>query len=70
MMGHINFEDHALIKRWQASKKMNATCGKFKEKIKWGNHWKLFSFVVGSCECFWSFRVHSNMSVESAIEKL
>ncbi len=27
-------------------------------------------FVAGSCACFWSFGVHNNMSVESAIEKL
>jgi hypothetical protein len=32
MMGHINCKDHALIKRWRASKKMNATGGMFKEK--------------------------------------
>jgi hypothetical protein len=25
MMGRINFEDHALIKRWQANEKMNVT---------------------------------------------
>jgi hypothetical protein len=35
-MGHINFEDHALIKRWWASKKMNAMSEKFKDK-KGGN---------------------------------
>jgi hypothetical protein len=34
MMGRINFENHALIKRWQVSKQMNATCGKFKDKKK------------------------------------
>jgi hypothetical protein len=28
-MGHISYKDHALIKRWQASKKMNAN-----EKLK------------------------------------
>jgi hypothetical protein len=36
-MGHINFEDHAIIKRWHASKNMNVTSGKFKEKEEWGN---------------------------------
>jgi acyl CoA:acetate/3-ketoacid CoA transferase alpha subunit len=33
VMGCINFEDHALIKKWLASKKMNATSKMFKEKI-------------------------------------
>jgi hypothetical protein len=32
MMGHINFEDHALIKRWQACKKMYAMGGMFKAR--------------------------------------
>jgi len=33
-MGHINFEDHALIKRRHASKKMNAMGKKFKDEKK------------------------------------
>jgi acyl CoA:acetate/3-ketoacid CoA transferase alpha subunit len=32
MMGRINYKDHVLIKRWQASKKMNATSEKLKDK--------------------------------------
>jgi hypothetical protein len=32
MMGHINFKDHALIKRQRASKKMNAMSGTFKDE--------------------------------------
>jgi hypothetical protein len=32
VMGHINFEDHALIKRRYACKKMNATCRRFKDE--------------------------------------
>ncbi len=32
VMGRISFEDHALIKRRWASKKMNATSGMFKDK--------------------------------------
>ncbi len=32
MMGHINFEDRVLIKRWGASKKMNAMGDKFKDE--------------------------------------
>jgi len=28
----INFKDHVLIKRWWASKKMNVTSRKFKDK--------------------------------------
>jgi hypothetical protein len=31
-MGRINFEDHALIEKWQASIKMNATGRMFKDK--------------------------------------
>jgi len=34
VMGHINFEDHALIKRQWIGKKMNATSTKFKDKKK------------------------------------
>jgi hypothetical protein len=32
LLGHINFKDHALIKKWWASKKMNATSETFKDK--------------------------------------
>jgi hypothetical protein len=32
VMGRINFEDHALIKRQWASKKLNAISGMFKDK--------------------------------------
>jgi hypothetical protein len=34
MMGHINFEDHALIKRQWAYEKMNMTGGMFKDMKK------------------------------------
>jgi hypothetical protein len=34
VMGHINFKDHALIKRYWAGKKMNATGEKFKDEKK------------------------------------
>jgi hypothetical protein len=37
MMGCINFEDRALIKKWRARKKMNATSEMFKDKKKQGN---------------------------------
>jgi hypothetical protein len=37
MMGHINFEDQALIKRQQVGKKMNTTSEKLKDKKTWGN---------------------------------
>jgi len=33
VMGHINFEDHVLIKRWQTSK-MNMMVGIFKDEKK------------------------------------
>jgi hypothetical protein len=49
---------------------MNVMGEKFKDEKKWSNHWKQFTFVVGSCACFQSFGVHSNMNVESVIEKL
>ncbi len=70
VMGRINFKDHALIKRRWANEKMNVTSGMFKDKKKWGNHQKQFVFVAKSYACFQSFGVHSNMSLESAIEKL
>ncbi len=38
--------------------------------IKWGDYWKLFSFVVGSCERFQNFGDHKNMNANRAIEKL
>jgi hypothetical protein len=41
-MGHINFEDWVLIKRWQACKK-NATSQKFKD----GKN----GVIVKSCFC-------------------
>jgi hypothetical protein len=31
MMDCINFEDHVLIKRWQANEKMNVTCEMIKD---------------------------------------
>jgi hypothetical protein len=34
VMGHINFEDHALINRQLTSKKMNVSVGKFKDEKK------------------------------------
>jgi hypothetical protein len=52
MMGRINFEDHALIRRWWVDEKMNATSGMFKNMKKWGNHWKRFVFVARSCVHF------------------
>jgi hypothetical protein len=32
VMGHINFKDFALIKRWWVGKKKNATSGMFKDE--------------------------------------
>ncbi len=69
-MGHVNFNDHALIKRWWAGKKVNVMSEKFKDKKKRDNHQKQFAFVVGSCAHFQSFGIHSNMNVDSVIEKL
>jgi hypothetical protein len=37
VMGRINFEDHALIKRRRVDEKMNVTGGMFKDKKKWRN---------------------------------
>jgi hypothetical protein len=34
MMGHINFEDHALIKRYQVGKKVNAMNRMFRDEKK------------------------------------
>ncbi len=36
VMGHINFEDHALIKRWWGDEKMNVTGEMFKDEKKRG----------------------------------
>jgi hypothetical protein len=69
-MGHINFEDHALIKRWHVDEKMNLTGGMFKDEKKPGNCQKQFAFITRSYAHFQSFGVHSSMSAESAIEKL
>jgi hypothetical protein len=38
MMGRINFEDHAIIKRRRADEKMNVTGMMFKDEKKWGNY--------------------------------
>jgi hypothetical protein len=70
VMGYINFENQALIKRWWAHEKMNAMGGKLKNKKKWCDYQKWFLFLVESCECFRSFGNHISMSVESVIEKL
>ncbi len=70
VMGHINFEDHVLIKRKPTNEKMNVKGGMFKDKKKRGNHQKQFAFVVKSYVCFQSFGVHNNMSAKSVIEKL
>jgi hypothetical protein len=40
VMGHVNFNDHALIKRWWAGKKVNVMSEKFKDKKKRDNHQK------------------------------
>ncbi len=37
VMGRINFEDHALIKRWRANEKMNVMGEMFKDEKKRGN---------------------------------
>jgi hypothetical protein len=34
VMGHINFKDHALIKKWQVDEKMNVMGGMFKDVKK------------------------------------
>ncbi len=37
VMGHINFEDHALIKKQWVDEKMNVTCEMLKDVKKKGN---------------------------------
>jgi hypothetical protein len=37
MMGHINFEDHVLIKRWKVNEKMIVMGRMSKDKKKQGN---------------------------------
>jgi hypothetical protein len=70
VMGCINFQNHALVKRWWVDEKMNVIGKMFKDKKKRGNRQKQFAFVVGIYACFGSFGVHNNMNVNSAIEKL
>jgi hypothetical protein len=36
-MGHHNFKDEVLIKRWWASQKINGTSEKLKDENKWSN---------------------------------
>jgi hypothetical protein len=45
-----------------------ARCSRTEKKQ--GNCQKKFTFVIGSCARFRSFRIHNSMNVESAIEKL
>jgi hypothetical protein len=40
MMGCINFDDHALIKKQKVGKKMNVTGEMFKDEKKWGSYQK------------------------------
>ncbi len=68
VMGRINFEDHALIKRWWEVEKMNVIGGMFKDEKKQRNYQKQFAFVVGSCARFRSFGIHSSMSAECVIK--
>ncbi len=69
-MGHHNFKDEALIKRWRARQKMNGMSGKFKDENKQNNCQKLFSFATRSYVFFQSYGVHKNMNVENMIKKL
>jgi hypothetical protein len=69
-MGLINFDDHVLIKRQRVGKKMNETCGMFKDVKKWGSCQNQFVFVVGNYTRFQSFGVHCSVSAKNAIEKL
>jgi hypothetical protein len=52
VMGHINFKDHALIKKQHEDEKMNVMGGMFKKEKKRGKHQKQFAFVAGSYACF------------------
>ncbi len=70
VMGNLNFEHHALIKRWWVSKKNECNGWDVQGQKWWSDHQKQFVFVVGSCTHFQSFGVHSNMNAKSAIEKL
>ncbi len=49
MMGHHNFKDETLIKRWYVVQKMNGTSKKLKDKNKWSNRWELFLFIAKNC---------------------
>ncbi len=67
-MGRINFEDHALIKRWGVNKKNECDGRGFKDEKKLGVLSK--AIYIGSRAYFRSFGVHNIMSAKSAIGKL
>jgi hypothetical protein len=46
VMDHINFEDHALIKRWWACKKNECDGREVQGQKKWGDCRKQFVFIT------------------------
>ncbi len=70
MVGHHNFKDRALIKRWRTSQKKNKKGKKFMDENKRNNHCKSFSFTARGHVFFRSYSVQRKMSVENIIEKL
>jgi hypothetical protein len=70
VMGHINFEDHALIKRQRVDEKKNVMNIMCKDVKNWGNVKNDLCLLLEIVCIFKVFGVHYNMSVESAIEKL
>jgi hypothetical protein len=69
MIGHHNFKDRVLIKRWWATHKINKM-GKNLMDEKKGNRWKSFSVVVGGRVFSQNYNVHTRMNVENTIKKL
>ncbi len=49
---------------------MNVTGKKSKHEKKWGKYQKQFAFVARNYVRFRSSRIHNNMNVKNAIEKL
>ncbi len=52
VIGCINFEDHALIKKQHACEKMNLMGKKLNNQKNRCNHQKWFSFLAKSCKRF------------------
>ncbi len=70
VMGCVNFEDRALIKKWQVGKKMNVTGEMFMDEINEVIVESNLRLLLEVVSVFQSFGAHSNKNAKNAIEKL